>query len=437
MHAFQGGRGWRRWCKKLQWSAVARGRVEEEGNRGEREEARRKKKRRGIRREKETKKAPITYSARRTKEEYRETFPLIRFDLVWLAIRILAESTLISPSVPFHLAGFLVIFERISRKTGPMIGYYFLRFVFSFSSSIPSFIPVVCRLAEHSDMDPVTTNPEISTLLASPGPCCVSTPTVFLSHERLSVYCCCSVLARLSILICRRTRMQFPLAASGLLTDEIVPIWGILFIHSSLYSRLLLANGEFQNGLQAEREFAGRFSVSSRWKLGRFLPNWLLLDITSYSVRLSNPTSTFLSRQWETRRTLRWSQDHPTINPSEPSPIITSNTLRSTYVRIVYNSAISIIYGNIPLEYRGSSHSRGPAMLPMHKSHRDVGWQSSTRLFIFKSRNTDWSSITHAVSHGGHNLQRKSVREIEKDCNRLSCTEYSVSPKKVLTDQQN
>ena len=39
-------------------SAVARGRVEEEGNRGEREEARRKKKRRGIRREKETKKAP-------------------------------------------------------------------------------------------------------------------------------------------------------------------------------------------------------------------------------------------------------------------------------------------------------------------------------------------------------------------------------------------
>lgn len=203
---------------------MARGRVEEEGNRGEREEARRKKKRRGIRREKETKKAPITYSARRTKEEYRETFPLIRFDLVWLAIRILAESTLISPSVPFHLAGFLVIFERISRKTGPMIGYYFLRFVFSFSSSIPSFIPVVCRLAEHSDMDPVTTNPEISTLLASPGPCCVSTPTVFLSHERLSVYCCCSVLARLSILICRRTRMQFPLAASGLLTDEIVPI---------------------------------------------------------------------------------------------------------------------------------------------------------------------------------------------------------------------
>ena len=126
----------------------------------------------------------------------------------------------------------------------------------------------------------------------------------------------------------------------------------------------------------------------------------------------------------------------PPINPSEPSPIITSNTLRSTYVRIVYNSAISIIYGNIPLEYRGSSHSRGPAMLPMHKSHRDVGWQSSTRLFIFKSRNTDWSSTTHAVSHGGHNLQRKSVREIEKDCNRLSCTEHSVSPKKV-TDQQN
>lgn len=61
---------------------------------------------------------------------------MIRFDLVWLAIRILAESTLISPNVPFHLAGFFVVSGRISSKTAQMIGCFFLLILFFFASSI-------------------------------------------------------------------------------------------------------------------------------------------------------------------------------------------------------------------------------------------------------------------------------------------------------------
>jgi len=57
--------------------------------------------------------------------------------------------------------------------------------------------------------------------------------------------------------------MQFPLVTRGLwiINGPDCSDWGI-FTHSSRLLRTFLANGEFQNGLRAEREFTGRFSAS-------------------------------------------------------------------------------------------------------------------------------------------------------------------------------
>lgn len=144
---------------------------------------------------------------------------------------LLAESTLISPNVPFHLAGFFVVSGRISSKTAQMIGCFFLLILFFFASSIILSFRSCVNLLNTAILlysvyyygppkRPIRKYPRFWIPLVN-----AAFPLQrFLSHERLSVDCC-SVHARLSILICRRTRMQFPLlAASGLLTDKIVPI---------------------------------------------------------------------------------------------------------------------------------------------------------------------------------------------------------------------